>query len=320
MRTDFNGLLPLALACFLLSAVETAAIGRMFAAKHGGRFDSNQEFLALAAANLAAGLGRGFPVSGGMSQSLVNEAGGARTPASGMVAVLIMLAVIVFFTHLLESLPQPVLAAIVLMAVASLFNVAALAALWRTHRGEFVVAVAALLGVLTSGLLRGVLIGAIMSLVLLLRRASRPHVASLGRIPGSNRFSDIERHPDNEAIPGVLVVRPESGLFYFNVDHVRDTVLDRVRGEVIAPRLVILDFSSTPHVDTQSAHTLAELGSELAALGARLRIVEARASVRDALRSHGLEKWCGPVNRFATVADVIEDFEKGTPTRAPEPG
>src|SRR5881275_271248 len=119
---DVNELLPLAFACFLLGAVETAAIGRMFTAKHGGRFNANQEFLALAASNLAAGVGRGFPISGGMSQSLVNEGGGARTPLSGAFAAGIILIVVLFFTHLLSALPQPVLAAIVLVAVAGLFK------------------------------------------------------------------------------------------------------------------------------------------------------------------------------------------------------
>src|SRR5215831_15409114 len=216
---DLNELLPLALACFLLGAVETAAIGRMFSAKHGGRLDANQEFLALAAANFAAGLGRGFPISGGMSQSLVNEGGGARTPLSGALATGIILVVVLFFTHLLKALPQPVLAAVVLVAVAGLFKLATLKQLWRVDRSEFVVAMAAILGVLGSGLLRGVMIGAIISLVQLLRTASRPHVAFLGRIPGTRRFSDRQRHPDNELIPGVLIFRPESGLVYFNIDH-----------------------------------------------------------------------------------------------------
>ena len=148
---DVNELLPLAFACFLLGAVETAAIGRTFAAKHGGRLDANQEFLALAAANLAAGLGRAFPVSGGMSQSLVNEGGGARTPLSGAIAAGLILVVVLFFSHLLAALPQPVLAAIVLVAVAGLFKVSALKHLWRGDRTEFFVAMAAIVGVLGQG-------------------------------------------------------------------------------------------------------------------------------------------------------------------------
>src|SRR4029077_16036453 len=124
--SDLNQLLPLAFACFLLGAVETAAIGRMFTAKHGGRLDANQEFLALSVANLGAGLGRGFPVSGGMSQSVVNEGGGARTPLSGALAAGFILIVVLFFSHLLSALPQPVLAAVVLVAVAGLFQLSTL--------------------------------------------------------------------------------------------------------------------------------------------------------------------------------------------------
>lgn len=308
--SDLNELVPLALACFLLGAVETAAIGRTFAAKHGGRLNANQEFLALAASNLAAGLGSGFPVSGGMSQSLVNEGGGAHTPLSGVISAGIILVVVLFFSHLLAALPQPVLAAVVLVAVASLFKLATLKQLWRSDRPEFVVAMVAIVGVLGQGLLRGVMIGAIISLVLLIRRASQPHVAFLGRIAGTRRFSDRERHPDNELIPGVLVFRPESSIIYFNMDHVRDTILDRVHAEATPPILVVLDLSASPHVDMHSAHMLAELADELSSAGVRFQAVEARASVRDRLRNEGVDAKLGMVNRFTSVADAVEAFQK----------
>jgi high affinity sulfate transporter 1 len=310
---DWDELLPLAFACFLLGAVETAAIGRMFTAKHGGRLDANQEFLALAVSNLAAGLGRGFPISGGMSQSLVNEGGGARTPLSGAFAAGIILVVVLFFSHLLAPLPQPVLAAVVLVAVAGLFKISALKHLWRGDRTEFAVAIAAIVGVLGQGLLRGVMIGAILSLVLLIRRASRPHVAILGRIPGTRRFSDHGRHPDNQLIPGVMIFRPESGLMYFNMDHVRDIIVDRVRAETNAPpKLVVLDLSAAPRVDMHSAQMLGGVADELRATGIQVQAVEARASVRERLRSEGVEDQLGGIDRFTTVADAIEAFQKQT--------
>src|SRR5216110_2171977 len=287
--SDLNDLLPLALGCFLLGMVETAALGRMFAVKHGYRFDANQELLGIAGANVMAGLGHGFPVSGGMSQSLVNESGGARTPLSGFIAALLMLLIVLFLSAALRNLPQPVLAAIVLMAVTGLFKVTALRHLWRADREEFVVAIAALLGVLSSGLFRGVLIGAIISLVQLLRRASRPHVAFLGRIPGTRRFSDRARHPDNELIHGVLIFRPESGLVYFNVDNVCDSILSRVRAEPTPPKLVVLDLSAAPRVDLQSAHALGGMADELTAKGIRFQAVEPRSSVRDRLRNEGVD-------------------------------
>ena len=316
--SDLNELLPLSIACFMLGAVETAAIGRMFSAKHGGRFDSNQEFLGLASANLVAGLGQAFPVSGGMSQSLVNESGGARTPLSGLVAAGIILIVSLFLSGSLRDLPQPVLAAIVLVAVAGLFKVSELRHLWRADRSEFVVATAALAGVLGSGLLRGVLIGALISLVQLLRRGSQPHVACLGRIRGTKRFSDLERNPDNVAIPGISIFRVESSLLYFNVSYVRDTVLARVHSE--SPKLVVCDLSTSPHVDLQSAEVLGELADELAADGIRLQVVEARSSVRDRLRAEGLDEKLGGIDRFRTVAQVVEDFEKREAPRGGPPG
>src|SRR5262245_27220690 len=313
--SDLNDLLPLALGCFLLGTVETAAIGRMFAVKHGYRFDPNQELLGISGANVMAGLGQGFPVSGGMSQSLVNESGGARTPLSGFIAALLMLVIVLFLSAALRNLPQPVLAAIVLMAVTGLFKLSALKHLWRADRAEFVVAMAALLGVLGSGLLRGVMIGAVISLVQLLRTASRPHVAFLGRIPGSRRFSDRQRHPDNELIPGVLIFRPESGLVYFNVDHVCRTILDRLNAEPTLPRLVVLDLSAAPRVDLQSTQALSDLANELTGKGLQFQAVEARSSVRDRLRNEGVDAKLGGINRFSSVADAVEGFQK-TATKA----
>ena len=262
-RADINTLLPLAMACFVLSAVETTAIGRMFAAKHGYRLDATQEFLAIGGANLAAGLGSGFPVSGGMSQSLVNETAGARTPLSGLVAALITLVVVAFFTGLLRYLPQPVLAAVVLVAVTGLVQVEALRHIWRFSRTEFAVAMAALLGVLGSGLLNGVLLGVALSIVLLIHRASRPRVIEIGRVPGTSYFADLDRHPENERVRDVLVVRSEGALLYFNVDHVRDQLTALLHARAAAPRLLIFFMGNVPYVDLAGAELLTDLQSTL---------------------------------------------------------
>lgn len=305
---DLNQLLPLAIASFMLGAVETSAIGRMFAAKHGYKFEPNQEFLGIAAANLATGLGHAFPVSGGMSQSLVNESGGARSPLSGLFASIIILLVSLFLASTLRDLPQPVLAAIVLAAITGLFNVSELKHLWHADRSEFVVASAAVLGVLCSGILRGVMIGALISLVQLLRRASHPHVATLGRIPGTDRYSDLERHPDNEPVPGVIIFRVESSLFYFNAEYVNDVISARVRADGNY-KLVVLDLSNSPHVDLQSAAVLNTLEAELTTHGINLEIVETHSSVRDRLRAAGLDVKVRGINRFRTVAQAVEEFQ-----------
>jgi len=304
-RADLNELLPLAMACFLLAAVETAAIGRMFGLKHGYKVDPNQEFLALAAANLAAGLGRAFPVSGGMSQSLVNESGGARTPISGLVAALLILLVAVFLSGLLRALPQPVLAAVVLVAVTGLFKVKALASLWRFSRTEFAIAAAALLGVLGSGLLHGVLIGAVLSILVLLRRASRPPATELGRIPGTDQFADRVRNPENARVRDVFVFRSSGALLYFNVDHVRERFL-ALLAEFGPARRAVFFLGAVPLVDLAGAELLVELHRTLAARGIEFRLAGTPSSVSETLRRAGYEDHCGPVVANAPVIAVVD--------------
>jgi len=308
--SDLNLLLPLAMACFLLGAVETAAIGRMFARKHGNRLDSNQELLALAGSNLAAGLGHGFPVSGGMSQSLVNEGAGARSPLSGLVASGIMLVVTFFLAGLLRDLPQPVLAAIVLMAVSGLFRLSDLRRLWRFSRTEFAVAAAAILGVLGSGLLRGVLIGVVMSLVLLLRRASRPRTTELGRVPGTDYFADAVRHPENERPPDVFVFRAESALLYFNVEHVRDRFFELLSARGEGVKLAVFFLGTTPGIDLAGAELLEELHHALQPRGIAFRLAEARGDVRETLRRAGFEQRCFPVVANQPVATVLAEWRR----------
>jgi high affinity sulfate transporter 1 len=306
--SDVNDLLPLAMACFLLGAVETVAIGRMFARKHGDRLDANQEFLALAGGNLAAGLGGGFPVSGGMSQSLVNEGAGARTPLSGLVAAGVLGVVALFFAGLLRDLPQPVLAAIVLMAVSGLLKISELRRLWRFSRAELAVAIAALLGVLGSGLLRGVLIGVAISVLLLLRRASRPHTTELGRVPGTDYFADVVRHPENERLPDVFVFRAEASLVYFNVEHVRDRFFELLDARGGRAKLAVFFLGATPAVDLAGAEMLEELHDALRERGTAFRLAEARGEVRDALRRAGFEERCFRVVPVQPVATVVEEW------------
>ena len=304
-RADVNTLLPLAMACFVLSVVETTAIGRMFASKHGYRLDATEEFLAIGAANLAAGLGGGFPVSGGMSQSLVNDSAGARTPVSGLVAALITLVIVAFFTGLLRNLPQPALAAIILIAVTGLVQVDSLRHIWRFSRTEFGVAAAALLGVLASSLLNGVLIGVALSLLLLVRRASRPRVIEVGRVPGTSYFADLARHPENESVPDVLVARTEGALLYFNVVHVEDRLTALLRARPAAPRLVVFFMGNVPYIDLAGGEFLLHLQSTLSDRGIELRLAEVHGQVREALRRLGDAHAARLAEGHQTVEEVL---------------
>jgi high affinity sulfate transporter 1 len=308
-RSDLNTLVPIALAGFVLGAVETSAIGRMFGQKHGNKFDANQELLAIGAANLFSGLGRGFPVSGGMSQSLVNESAGARTPLSGLIAALFTLFVVVFASGLLRNLPQPVLAAIVLAAVMGLVDLKALRHIRHFSRSEFFVAIAALVGVLGSGPVNGVLLGAALSIGLLLRQAARPRVTELGRIPGTTYFGDRTRHPEYEQTPGVLVVRCESALLYFNAEFVRERLLELLAARTDGVRLVVFFLGAVPKVDLAGAELIADLHRIFRARGVAFALAEAHGEVRDALTRIGLDREHGPLEAGQTVDAIVSSWQ-----------
>jgi MFS superfamily sulfate permease-like transporter len=299
--------LPLAAACFLLGFVDSVSAARTLAARHGHEINPRQELLALGAANLAAAFGQGFPIAGGLSQSAVNDKAGARTPLALVFASATIGMCLVFLTNLLHDLPTVILAAIVLVAVKGLIDVKALRHLCRVSQFEFTISIVALGGVLLLGILKGVLVAVIVSLVMLIASVARPHVAFLGRIPGTRRFSDLERHPDNEALPGVLIFRVEASLLYFNVDHVRRCVCEKINATE-SLRLGICDLSNSPYVDVAGADMLAELHKELQSRGAQLRIVEARSKARDLLRAVGLEEQVGYLGRHISVDQAIAEF------------
>ena len=311
--TNYRALLSLAFACFLLSYVEAVSAARTFAMKHRYEVNPRQELLGLGAANLLAGLFQGYPVAGGLSQTAVNDKAGARTPLALVFASLVLGLVVMFLAGLLRNLPNAVLAAIVLVAVKGLVNFGEFRQLWRVSRLDFHAAIIALIGVLVMGILDGIILAALASLLMLLARTAQPHIAFLGRIPGTNRFSDLQRHPDNERIPGVLAFRVEAALLYFNCDHVLREVQSRVRAESPGLRLVVCDLSNSPYVDFAGARTLDRLQQDLASQGIEFHAVEAHGSVRDLLRAQGLERDIGHISRRISLAEVIAQHSTPPP-------
>jgi len=311
---DVDGVIPLAFACLLLAYVESVSAARTLAQANDYEIDPRQELLGLGVANLAAAFFHAYPVAGGLSQSSVNEKAGAKTPLALVFASLTIGLCLMFLTGLLSNLPSVVLAAIVLVAVKGLIDLRELRHVWRVSRFDFAVSMVAFAAVLLLGILKGVMVAVVVSLLLLIRRAAHPHVAFLGRIPGTRRYSDMERNPDNEAVPGALVFRVEASLLYFNVEHVRDAVWERIRSITGPLRLVVCDLSTSPVVDLAAARMLLTLHAALQAAGVPLRLVSAHAAVRDLLRAEGLEERVGYFGRRVSVADVIDEFLGGTDT------
>jgi sulfate permease, SulP family len=304
---DVEGIVPLAAGCLLLAYIESVAAARTFAARHGYALDPRQEFLGIGAANLATALGHGYPVAGGLSQSAVNDKAGARAPLALVFASMALALCLLFLTGLLENLPKAVLAAVVLTAVYGLLDFPALRRMWRVSRLDFYAAAVALGAVLLLGILEGILIAALASILMLLARVSRPHVAFLGRVPGTSSYSDLARHPENEAIPGVIAFRPEASLIYVNADAVMESVLNRLRtaGSSNA-RLMVCDLSASPYLDLAGSRMLHELHSELTASGITLRIVGAHGWARDLLRAEGISEKVGGLDRAMTLDSLLD--------------
>ena len=310
---DVEGIVPLAAGCLLLAYIESVSAARTFAAKHGYALDPRQELLGIGAANLAAAMGHGYPVAGGLSQSAVNDKAGACSPLALVFASMTLALCLLFLTGLLENLPKAVLAAIVLTAIYGLMDFPAMFRMWRVSRLDFYAATIALIAVLLLGILQGILLAALASILLLLARVSSPHVAFLGRVPGTNSYSDTERHPENEPVPGVIIVRPEASLIYVNADAVLEAVLNRLRANrpsVI--RLIVCDLSAAPYLDLAGSGALHTLHAELAKRGTAFRVIGARGSVRDLLRADGVEGKIGRVGRSVTLESVL-DADAGPP-------
>lgn len=302
---DIDGVFPLAMACFLLSYIESVSAARSLAQKNGYFIDPRQELLALGIANAAVALGQGYPVAGGLSQSAVNDTAGAKTPLSLVFASAAIAFCLLFLTDMLQYLPTVILAAIVLVAISGLFDLKEMKHLYRINKQEFYVVMIALVGVLIWGILTGVLLAAIVTLLLMIKATSNPNVAFLGRIPGTKRYTDLERHPDNETIEGVLIVRVESAILYFNVENIKEEIWKKINHETHPIKTVILDLNSSPNVDIAGARFLKQLFIDLKKKKIALKIAEARSEVRDTLRSENLEDLLGHISRFVSVDDLV---------------
>lgn len=307
---DIYSVVPLAFACFLLAYIESVSAAKTLAQKNGYEIDPRQELLALGISNIATAMGQGYPVSGGLSQSAVNDNAGAKTPVSLVVASAVIALCLLFLTGLLKNLPNVILASIVLVAISGLVNLKEFNHLRKTNLKDFYIALIALVGVLIFGILNGVIIATVLTLLLMIKAVSMPHVAFLGRIPGTKRYTDISRHPDNESIPGVLLFRVESTVLYFNVENIRSVIWSSILSSDASLKIVIWDLSSSSYIDLAGARLIRRLYQELAAKGISFKIAEAYSGVRDTLRAEGLEHLFGHISRKDSVSELIDEYLK----------
>jgi MFS superfamily sulfate permease-like transporter len=302
-----------AIGLALISYNSAMVTARGFAAKNRYDIDSNREFIALGVADIGAGLLRGFAISGADSRTAMNDSMGGKSQVTGLVAAAVLALALLFFTAPLGQLPMVVLSAVLIKAATGLFDLKGLVTLRRVSPQEFRLCVVTLLGVITVGVLPGVVIAIGMALLQLLVRASSPHDAVLGRIPGTAIYHDLTTNPEAETFPGLVIYRFDGPLLFFNSDHFKMRVRALVGASREPVRHFVLDAETMPQVDTTGAAILEQVRDELEARGITVAVAAAKGPVRDLFERAGLTARFGPARMFPTVESAVEALSKTTP-------
>jgi high affinity sulfate transporter 1 len=299
-----------AIGIFLLAYSEALGVAREFAEKHGYEVDADQELNAHAFANLASSLFGGMIAAGGMSASAVKEGAGARTQVANLVAWGVTVVTLLFLTPLFTNLPEAVLAALIIHAIWHIIAARKLRQIRLVSRTEFWFALIAFLGVILIDVLQGMVIGLLCSIIYVVYKSSRPHLASLGRVSGvPGAYTDLARHPENRAVPGVLILRLDAPMYYANALTVRDKAKAMMEESETPLRAVILDASVQDELDITSGEVLAGLVKELQGQGIAVYVAELHAPVREFGRRTGLLDLIGEENVFPTVDLAVRSIE-----------
>ena len=296
----------------LVAIGDTISTSAGFAARRGDEVDPDQELVGIGSANILAGLFQGFPVSTSGSRTAVAEQSGAKTQLTGVVAALAVLCMLLFIPGLVQNMPQPALAAIVISASISLFDLAELRHFWKIRKSEFLLALACILGVVFVGVLEGIVIAVALSVIQFFERAWRPYSAVLGKpteIPG---YHDIERHPDAKQIPGLLMIRWDAPLFFANANLFRQRVRNLVKQADPTPVWVLVTAEPVTDIDITAAEILGELDLELNAANIHLAFAEVKDPVKDKIIKYGLLEYIDQRHFYPTIEVAVKEFYRET--------
>jgi len=301
-----------ALGIVLVLTAESLVAARTFAARHRYEINPNQELCALGAANIASGLAGGIIVGGGMSGTAANDAAGARTQGSAITASLCVGLTLAFLLPLIRNLPEAVLAAIVIRAVAHLADVRTLKYYARIGTGSIWVALIALIAVLQMGILKGLLFAVCLTLILLMRKLSKPQDSVLGKLKGSTDFVDVARYTDAKQVPGLLIFRPNGIVFFANANRIRNRLRELVKQADPPVKTVLVNLEASPEMDVTGLEMLQDFRSELQDLGIVLWFVRVADPVRDLFIRSGFLERSEQQFIFRSTATAVDAFFETT--------
>lgn len=320
LQTHAGTIAAAAVALVLIGFSQTAGDARSFAAKHRYRVDINQESVAQGMANVGAGLFQGMPVSTSLSASSLNDHTGACTGLASLTSGVIVLLTLLVLAPLFSNLPKPVLAALIIEAVVmGMMDVPEMRRLARVQRFDFWIAIAAIAGTLLFGVLAGVMIGIGLSLLWLVSVATRPPMPLLGREPGTRVFRELDEHPDDERVPGVVVLRLDGGLFFATADALEDRIRE-VALSAAGVTVIVLDCEGVNFIDSQGSATVNEIVELAEHAGMTLRLARVKPSVRETLLRDGVLQRIGPDGVHRTLQEAVEARAAAAETGRPRPG
>lgn len=302
-----QALLPAALTIALVAFVEAISVGKHFARLGRYELDPGQELVAIGAANIAGSLFGGYPVTGGFSRTAVNAQAGARSPVAGLITAAFVALTLLFLTPLFTHMPKAVLAAIIFTAVIGLFDLTEPRRLFQVKRADFWLLLFTFSMTLAVGIQYGILLGMGASLGMFVVQTTRPHVAVLGRIPGTQAYLNVRRHPHAETCPGVVVLRVDAQFYFGNVSFLKDT-LRALEAEMPVPlRAVVLDAGGINQLDSSAEAALREIDDAYAEAGVPLLLSHVKGPVRDVMYRTGLLQQFSEEDRiFLRTHDAVQ--------------
>lgn len=308
---SWKTLFPIALTISLVGFAESFAVAKTIQAKHKNyRLNANQELIALGMANFGSAFFRGYPVTGGFSRTAVNNDAGAKTTMASIISAVLIVLTLLFFTSLFYNLPSAILAAVVLVAVSGLIDFKEPVHLWHKDKFDFTMLVATFIITLTLGIETGIISGMVLSLLVVIYKASRPHMAQLGRVPGSNIYRNIDRFSDLDVKENLLMVRIDGPIYFANVEFIKDKLDKWIQERNDQVKMIVFNMESVTNIDSTGAHELNEWIGAWRKSDIDICMTSIKGPVRDVLNRWAILEYVGADHVFIDDNSAISSFDQ----------
>ena len=313
----FSQLLPIALTISLVSFMESIAVAKAIQAKHKDyKVVPNQELLALGISNIGGSLWGAYPVTGGFSRTAVNDQAGAHTGMASIISAILIMLTLLFLTPLFYFLPKAILASLIMVAVFGLIDYKEVKHLWHTNRSDFAMLMVTFLATLSLGIELGIGIGVTLSLAMIIYKSTKPHVAILGKVPGTHFYRNSERFTKVEIRPDLLIMRFDADLYFANINFFKASIEKEIQDKGNSLKALVLNMDSVSNVDSSASHILEELYNELKESHIQLYLTGVKGPVRDLLHKSKFTKLVGNSHFFMSVQEAVDAFDQSDPSHS----